>query len=113
VTLAVREAAANAVSHGNRMRAGTQVRVRVRLHPDRLEIVVRDDGEGFDPTDLPDPLAPSNLLKPSGRGIFLMRNLMDEVSFGFPEDGGTVVTLAKSLAAVPADLHYPASDSGT
>jgi hypothetical protein len=42
-----------------------------------------------------------------------MRNLMDEVSFGFPEDGGTVVTLAKSLAAVPADLHYPASDSGT
>ena len=113
VALAVREAAANAVRHGNRMRAGTQVLVHVRLHPDRMEIVVRDEGDGFDPSELPDPLAPSNLLKPSGRGIFLMRNLMDEVSFGFPEGGGTVVTLAKSLAAVPADLPDAASESAT
>ena len=113
VTLAVREAAANAVRHGNRMREGTRVSVHVRLHPDRMEIVVQDEGEGFDPSELPDPLAPLNLLKPSGRGIFLMRNLMDEVSFDFPEDGGTVATLVKARVAAPADSPDSGSDSGT
>jgi serine/threonine-protein kinase RsbW len=96
VALAVREAAANAVRHGNRMDDGKRVDVRARFRSNELEIVVCDEGEGFDPSALPDPLAPSNLLKPTGRGIFLMRRLMDQVEFDFPEQGGTIVTMTKT-----------------
>ena len=97
VGLAVREAVGNAIRHGNRQQGGSTVTLRVTLRDALLEIAVRDEGTGFDPGAVPDPLAPENLLKPSGRGIFLMEKAMDEVSFHFEPDGGTLVTMRRRL----------------
>lgn len=94
-TLAIREAAANAVQHGNGAGSELPVELSIRIERDQLVVRVRDAGEGFDLDALPDPLAPENLLKPKGRGIFLMKRFMDEVEFEF--DTGTVVTMRKSL----------------
>ena len=91
--IAVREAVANAIQHGNRQDPGKQVEVKLELDDQILQVRVKDAGEGFDPKDVPDPLAPENLLKPDGRGIFYMGRFMDEVSFDFPPEGGTSVTL--------------------
>src|SRR4051794_27258014 len=83
VGVAIRESVINAIRHGNHN--DESKRVFVEFHTpldDRapgLTIVVRDEGEGFDPDRLTSPLEPDNLLKPNGRGIFLIRNFMDEV----------------------------------
>jgi serine/threonine-protein kinase RsbW len=79
VSLAVREATVNAVLHGNRSDPAKRVTVCFESTPESLTIAVRDQGSGLDPATLPDPLAPENLLKQSGRGIFLIRAFMDEV----------------------------------
>jgi serine/threonine-protein kinase RsbW len=60
---------------------------------------VRDQGKGFDPSTIPDPVAPENILKVDGRGIFFMRSFMDEVTYTFPRRGGTVVRMVKRIAA--------------
>ncbi len=81
ITMAVREATVNAVLHGNHYDPTKRVTVSFESAPNALTIVVRDEGSGLDPDTLPDPLAPGNLLKQSGRGVFLIRSFMDEVSF--------------------------------
>lgn len=96
IGIAVREAVANAIKHGNRQSPEKEVEIEVALAPAEVVIRVRDQGEGFDPTSIRDPLEPSNLLRPDGRGIFYMRSFMDEVDYSF--SGGTVVTLRKRLA---------------
>lgn len=77
----VTEALANAVRYGNRSDPEKQVRVEVRLDASHVALKVIDQGNGFDPTSLPDPTLPANLQRPGGRGVFLMRKLMDEVEF--------------------------------
>ena len=62
-----------------------------------LKIEVKDQGEGFDPTSVPDPTDPANILKTSGRGMFLMRSFMDEVQWLMPPDGGTTVRMVKKF----------------
>jgi len=101
--LAVREAVANGVLHGNRLQADRRVEVAMELLDDEVEITVTDEGQGFDPGAVPDPLAAENLLKPSGRGIFLMRTLMDHVEFSFngATGRGTLVRLRKRLRPLP------------
>jgi len=101
--LAVREAVANGVLHGNRLQADRRVEVAMELFDDEVEITVTDEGQGFDPGAVPDPLAAENLLKPSGRGIFLMRTLMDHVEFSFngATGRGTLVRLRKRLRPPP------------
>jgi serine/threonine-protein kinase RsbW len=83
VSVAVRESVVNAIKHGNRNDESKRVIVEfspVPSHePEELLIRVCDEGEGFDPEDLADPLAPENIMKSSGRGIFLIRNFMDKV----------------------------------
>jgi serine/threonine-protein kinase RsbW len=64
-----------------------------------LEVWVRDQGPGFDPDDVPDPVAEENLLKAYGRGIFFMRSFMDEVEYAFPQGGGTLVRMLKRAQA--------------
>lgn len=81
VTLAAREAAVNAVLHGNAYDPAKQITASFENSGAALTIVVSDQGPGLDPDTLPDPLAPENLLRGSGRGIFLMRSFMDEVRF--------------------------------
>jgi len=81
VGVAIREAVANAIKHGNQQDPEKKVGVELALAQSEVLITVRDQGDGFDPSLLADPLAPENLLKPTGRGVFYMRRLMDAVEF--------------------------------
>jgi serine/threonine-protein kinase RsbW len=90
VLIAVTEAVNNAIEHGNRGSADMKVSVAVGDSSDEFCFSVEDQGEGFDFNNLPDPTAPENILKENGRGIFLMRNLADEIVF---EEGGRVVSI--------------------
>jgi serine/threonine-protein kinase RsbW len=99
--VAVRESVINAIKHGNRHDRTRVVTVefttrRARGCPE-LMIVVRDQGEGFDPDALADPLAPENLLKSSGRGIFFMRSFMDDVRLSRVPGGGMEVRMTKRI----------------
>jgi len=96
IGFAVREATANAVIHGNRENATKEVYLTLERRPGILELRVRDEGGGFDMTGLTDPRASDNLLKQTGRGIFLIRHFMDEVQFRNTEPG-TEVRLVKYL----------------
>ncbi len=77
----VSEALANAMIYGNGRDPAKRVRVEVELGVERVSVVVRDEGAGFDPGEVPDPTLPENIEEPGGRGIFLIRELMDEVDF--------------------------------
>ena len=96
IDLAVREAVTNAVLHGNRQDEALPVEVGVVGTEAGMVVTVRDRGEGFDPSHLPDPTAEENILKASGRGILFMRNFMDEVGWEHPAGGGTLVRMTKN-----------------
>jgi len=96
VAMAVREAAVNAVLHGNAYDPSKQVTAVFEQTSDALVVKIADQGKGLDPDTLPDPLAPENLLRGSGRGIFLIRSFMDEVHFRQLQPG-TELTLIKHL----------------
>ncbi len=98
VTMAVREAAANAVFHGNLGDERKQITASFENTGRSLIFLIADQGEGLDPDTLPDPLAPENLLRSSGRGIFLIRSFMDEVRFRRLHPG-TELTLVKHLVS--------------
>jgi serine/threonine-protein kinase RsbW len=95
IDLAVREAVTNAVLHGNKADESKFIEVTFKSSPDFLEIKVRDQGLGFNPDDVPDPTDEVNLLKTNGRGIFFMRNFMDEVDWLIHPEGGTTVRMLK------------------
>ena len=99
IGMAVRECLVNAVVHGNRYNAKKRVHLAVTDGPQKFTVRVADEGEGFDLSALPDPLAEENLLRHSGRGIFLIRAFMDEVDIRPVEPHGTEVTLVKKKAA--------------
>ena len=102
IGVAIRESVINAIKHGNREDHGKLVTVEFVVSPDSQpnELVVRvlDQGEGFDPEEVADPLAPENILKSSGRGIFFMRNFMDDVTLRRAKEGGMEVRMVKKLA---------------
>lgn len=97
VGVAVRESVINAIKHGNRHDVTKRVVVEFIAAPSEMTVSIRDQGEGFDPDKLADPLAPENVLKASGRGIFLMRNFMDAVSLNRPPEGGMEVRMVKRV----------------
>jgi serine/threonine-protein kinase RsbW len=90
IATAVREAVINAVVHGNCLDSAKHVTLALESTPARLTVTVTDEGPGWDPATAPDPLAPENLLKDSGRGIFLIRAFMDQVRFSVLAPGGKV-----------------------
>ena len=94
LAMVAREAAVNAVVHGNRYDPGKQVTARFEAGRQGLRISVADEGAGLDVSAIPDPLAPENLMRSSGRGIFLMKSFMDEVTFRSLSPG-TETTLIK------------------
>jgi serine/threonine-protein kinase RsbW len=97
VTMAVREAAVNAVLHGNDYDPSKLVTASFENNGKSLIFTIADQGKGVDPDKIPDPLAEENLLRGTGRGIFLIRSFMDEVHFKNLEPG-TELTLVKHLA---------------
>lgn len=109
IGMALREALANAIKHGNRQEAGKRVLLAFRVDGGTLTIEVGDEGAGFAPDDVADPLAPENQMKTSGRGIFYMRTFMDEVSFSRGETGGTLLTLKKNVQTTSGTKGVEAS----
>ena len=97
--MAVRECTVNAVVHGNRYNLNKKVHLTVARSATQLIIRIADEGEGFELADLPDPLAEENLLRHSGRGIFIIRAFTDEFDVRKLEPTGTEVTLRKNVAA--------------
>jgi serine/threonine-protein kinase RsbW len=96
IAMAVREAAVNAVLHGNAYDPRKKVTLDFERTAGDLVITIRDQGAGLDPNKIPDPLAPENLLKTSGRGIFLIRSFMDEVQI-HPSQTCTEIKLVKHV----------------
>ncbi|HMA16822.1 MAG TPA: ATP-binding protein [Thermoanaerobaculia bacterium] len=97
--MALREALANAIKHGNRQDLSKRIHLEMDVVGQNLQISIRDEGEGFDPAAVEDPLAPENRLKTSGRGIFYMKTFMDDVRFRKLEAGGMEIILTKNLSA--------------
>ena len=99
VSVSIRESVINAIKHGNRNDAGKHVFVEFETstpsEAPELTISVRDQGEGFDPELIANPLDPENLLKSSGRGIFLIRNFMDDVQLQRTPQGGMEIRMVK------------------
>lgn len=98
IGMAVRECMVNAVVHGNRYNTRKRVHFRLAREGNRLTIVIRDEGEGFELSDLPDPLAEENLLRQSGRGLLLIQAFMDEFDVHKVQPNGTEVRMVKVLA---------------
>src|SRR5438874_2264481 len=99
IGMSVRECMVNAVVHGNRYSSHKKVRLSLSRTPERFTVRISDQGEGFDPGQLPDPLASDNLLRHSGRGIFLMKAFMDDLQVRRLQPAGTEVTLIKNVVA--------------
>ncbi len=101
VSVAIRESVINAIKHGNRNDSSKRVFVEFQTAAPgdvpELAIRVRDQGEGFDPEVVANPLAPENLLKSSGRGIFLIRNFMDEMQLQRAPEGGMEMRMVKRV----------------
>jgi len=102
ITMSVREAAVNAVLHGNAYDPSKKIMVAYETSPNTLAITITDEGKGLSEDEVPDPLAEENLLKTSGRGIFLIRSFMDEVRIRDLHPG-TEITLVKHVSAPETD----------
>jgi len=98
IGISVRECMVNAVVHGNRYNGKKKVHLLISSRPDRLEVVIGDEGDGFDVSSLPDPRANENLLRHSGRGILLIQAFMDEFQLRGREPQGTEVKMVKYVA---------------
>ena len=88
ILIALTEAVNNAITHGNQLDPNKKVNLNIETTNEELEFTIKDEGKGFDYNSVPDPTLPENLEKLSGRGVFLMKNLADEVSF--EENGATI-----------------------
>jgi serine/threonine-protein kinase RsbW len=97
IGMSVREGVINAYNYGSQKQRDKKIFLTFELTPEKLVIYVRDQGKGFHIENVPDPLADENLLKCSGRGIFLMRSFMDEFDVHLPSEGGAEIVMAKRL----------------
>ena len=100
ICLALREAIINAMKHGNKFDPSKYVHVSVSFSKGQLKIKVRDEGDGFIPEEISNPLDEENLLKTSGRGIFYIKSFMDEVNFKKIEKVGMEIEMIKELTFV-------------
>ena len=106
VEIALREAVNNAVVHGNHEDPQKCVSVECRCIPGEIFVAVRDEGQGFDFSKVPDPTTPTTVYSARGRGIYLMRAFMDEVRF---EEGGSLVQMRKRV--LPGDQRIPQNEA--
>lgn len=98
ISMSVRECLINALKHGNRGDASKKVQLNLTVDAERLVVQVSDQGQGFRLDEIPDPLSNENLLKSSGRGLFLVRCFMDDLQVERSEAGGSLVTMSKQLS---------------
>ena len=96
ILVAITEAVNNAIYHGNQANPKKNIDIFFKSFPDHVSFIVKDEGTGFNFDNLPDPTSPENIENPNGRGVFLMRNLADKVSF---EDNGSKVVLEFKMTA--------------
>jgi serine/threonine-protein kinase RsbW len=96
LNLAISEGLSNAMVHGNKLDPKKSVIISLNWFNDRIEICIKDSGNGFNPDEVPDPTNPENLLKDSGRGIYIMRSFINEVRYNFT-NSGTELILVISL----------------
>jgi len=96
LSLSLSEAASNAMVHGNKLDPKKYVDIKITVSDDKIKVVIKDEGNGFDPSSVPDPTAPENLLKDSGRGIHIMKTFLKNMRYNFT-DSGTEVILEISL----------------
>jgi serine/threonine-protein kinase RsbW len=97
ILVAVLEAVNNAIAHGNKFSPDKFVDITLKCKEDKLTVVVKDSGPGFSPNNIPDPTLPENIEKISGRGVFLMTNLADEIKFN--KKGNTVTITFNNIAS--------------
>jgi len=90
ILISITEAVNNAIYHGNKANPEKKIDIYFKAHPDHITFTVKDEGEGFNFNNLPDPTSPEMVDKPNGRGVFLMRNLADKIPF---EDNGSKAIL--------------------
>lgn len=90
--LALEEGIINAIKHGNRMDLSKVVRIQWAVSSEKIRVIIKDQGNGFDVCDVPDPTAEENLERPCGRGIMLMKAFMDIIEYS---ENGTVLTIEK------------------
>lgn len=107
VYVALVEAISNAIRHGNKGDHDKHVEIKVELCPECATITVRDEGKGFDPRKVPDPCAPENLLVPCGRGVLLIRYIMDEVRFNKRGNEIVMIKYADSKQQTKTSLRRP------
>lgn len=105
IILAVHETAANAVFHGNAASADKKVFVDISVDDEQFKITIRDEGKGFDPAKIPNPLGEEEIFRERGRGVFLSRALMDEYHVRCGAKGGSEVSLVKYLKDADGDGH--------
>ncbi|UCG62795.1 MAG: ATP-binding protein [Candidatus Zixiibacteriota bacterium] len=97
IAISVSELVNNAICHGNKSSGEKDVRISIHRSGKKISITILDEGEGFNPDEIDDPLADENLLKEAGRGIFIVRSLMDSVKIS-EDNSGTAITITKSLS---------------
>jgi serine/threonine-protein kinase RsbW len=113
IGMSVREGVINAYEYGNQHERERKIFLTFELTPEKLIIRVLDEGLGFDLGEVPDPLAEENLLKTSGRGLFLMRSFMDEFAVNRPQGGGAEVVMAKRYPAAPGGAGPGSQGAGS
>jgi serine/threonine-protein kinase RsbW len=89
--LSISEALSNAMVHGNKLDPSKNVSVLLDIYSDKIELRIKDEGKGFKPEDVPDPTKPENILKDSGRGIYIMNSFLDDVYYNFSPTGTELV----------------------
>lgn len=99
IRLCTEEAVRNAIVHGNGLRKGSRVSVHYWVDKDKLHVEIEDEGAGFDLNTVPDPTKNSNIIKRSGRGVYLIKKLMDRVSFN---EKGNKIKMEKALKQSPS-----------
>ncbi len=93
--ISVTEATTNAIIHANKSDTGKKVRIFVNTEKGKLIIRIKDEGKGFDPADVPDPTQPENLLKDSGRGLYLMKYYLDDLQYKITPEGTETILILK------------------
>ncbi len=91
LVLSVAEAASNSILHGNKSNPDKDIVVTIKVNETKLEISIKDQGEGFEPSKVPDPTKPENILKDSGRGIHIMKSFLDDLRYNFTSEGTEVI----------------------